>query len=161
MTTSDPTPSLPNASDAGSEPHPREIVNSRLLNAPRHLVFAAFSDPTQLTQWWGPAGFTNDILEFDLRPGGRWRLVMHAPDGTHYELEKEFVEITPPERITHRHLQEGHGFVLATTLADHEGKTLLTWRTTFDSADDFQRVKDFFTQANEQNLDRLTAHLAH
>ena len=59
----------------------RMIVTSRVINAPRHLVFRAWTDPVSPARWWGPKGFTNTFHEFDLRPGGVWRFVMHGPDG--------------------------------------------------------------------------------
>ncbi len=59
----------------------REIVSTRLVGAARELVFKAFTDPDHLAHWWGPNGFTNTFHEFDLRPGGTWRFVMHGPAG--------------------------------------------------------------------------------
>ena len=73
-----------------ANPSDREIVSTRTFAAPRERVFEAFSDPTQLARWWGPKGFTNTIHEFDLRPGGMWRLVMHAPNGADYANESRF-----------------------------------------------------------------------
>ena len=59
----------------------REIVSIRVFDFPRELVFNAWTDPEHLVHWWGPKGFTNTFHEFDLRPGGIWRFVMHGPDG--------------------------------------------------------------------------------
>ena len=67
----------------------REIVSTRVLDAPRELVFRAFSDPDLLARWWGPEGFTNTFHEFDLRPDGAWRFVMHGPDGTDYRVDPQ------------------------------------------------------------------------
>jgi len=77
----------------------REIISTRVIAAPRDLVFKAFSDPENLARWWGPKGFTNTFHEFDLRPGGAWRFVMHGPDGVDYPNESVFVEVVKPERI--------------------------------------------------------------
>lgn len=147
-------PSLP--TDALAE---RELVTSRILDAPPARVFAAFSQPEQLARWWGPKGFSNTFAEFDLRPGGAWRFVMHGPDGTDYANESVFVEVTPPERIVFRHFS-GHHFEMTLTFTEHAGKTRLDWCQRFDSAAECQRVAGFAVQANEQNLDRLQALLA-
>lgn len=138
----------------------REIVSVRVFAAPREKVFGAFADPTALAQWWGPAGFTNTIQEFDLRAGGRWRLTMRAPDGTDYHNESEFTEIAPPARIVFKHLEPVHGFQMTMLFADRDGQTELTWRMLFDSAAECDRVKGFILEANEQNFDRLAALLA-
>ena len=63
----------------------REIVTTRLLDWPRERVFRAWTDPAHLARWWGPKGFTNTFHEFDLRPGGLWRFVMHGANGADYQ----------------------------------------------------------------------------
>lgn len=138
----------------------REIVSTRVLDAPRELVFRAFSDPDLLARWWGPEGFTNNFQEFDLRPGGAWRFVMRGPDGAEYPMEKVFVEVATPERIVLRHLQPMHRFEMTMTFADEVGRTRLTWRMRFDSAEEVERIRDVLAEANEQNFDRLEAQLA-
>lgn len=137
-----------------------EIVTSRILNASPDEVFAAFRDPARLARWWGPAGFTNEFHQFDFRPGGRWHFVMIGPDQSRYALEKEFLEVIVPERIVYRNLQAGHQFRMTMTFEELAGRTELTWRMLFESNDEFLRVRDFVSQANEQNFDRLEAHLA-
>jgi len=82
---------------------PRSIIGVRELDAPRDLVFAAFTDPKHLAQWWGPNGFTTTTHSFDFRPGGVWRFVMRGPDGRDYQNRITFEEIVPPERIVYRH----------------------------------------------------------
>ena len=138
----------------------REIVSRRVFDAPRELVFRAFSDPSVLARWWGPAGFANTFQEFDLRPGGAWRLVMRGPDGAEYQLEKHFVEVTAPERIVFDHVQPMHHFRMTMTFAEDSGKTRLTWQMAFDSAEEAETVREFIAAANEQNFDRLEAELA-
>src|SRR5262245_31914101 len=82
---------------------PCSIVGSRLLDAPRELVFSVWTDPKHLAQWWGPNGFTTTTHSFDFRPGGQWRFVMHGPDGRDYQNLVTFDEISRPERIVYRH----------------------------------------------------------
>jgi uncharacterized protein YndB with AHSA1/START domain len=138
----------------------QEIVSARLISAPRELVFRAFSDPEHLAQWWGPKGFTNTFHEFELRPGGPWRFVMHAPDGAQYRNESDFVEVVRPERIVFDHLEPVHQFRMTMTFEEEAGKTRLTWRMRFESAEEYARMKGFIPAANEENFDRLEAHLA-
>src|SRR3712207_1550034 len=85
-----------------------EVVSSRVFDAPREAVFRAFAEPGILARWWGPKGFANTFREFDLRPGGAWRFVMHGPDGRDYEMVKEFVEVVAGERVVLRHVGPMH-----------------------------------------------------
>ena len=62
----------------------REIVATRVFDAPRDLVFRMWTDPAHIVHWWGPNGFTTTIHEMDVRPGGMWRFIMHGPDGVDY-----------------------------------------------------------------------------
>lgn len=146
-----------------SRPEPaeaREIASSREIDAPRERVFRAFSDPAHLAQWWGPNGFTNTFEEFDLRPGGAWRFVMHGPDGTDYPMEHVFLEVTAPERVVFKHLVKhgsDHGFEMTLTFAEQGTKTVVGWRQLFDSVAECQRVAPFVIEATEQNLDRLAS----
>lgn len=143
------------AAQAGSTAD-REFVTSRLIDAPRERVFRAFSDPVHLAQWWGPAGFSNTFHEFDLRPGGAWRFVMHGPDGADYPNESVFVEVVPPERVVVEHFSVHH-FILTITFAAQDGKTVVGWRQVFDTAAEARRIARIVVPANEQNLDRLAA----
>ncbi|MES1241851.1 MAG: SRPBCC family protein [Acidobacteriota bacterium] len=135
------------------------IVNTRLFGVPREVLFEAFSDPDQLVHWWGPKGFTNVFHEFDLRPGGSWRFVMHGPDGAEFQIEKEFIEVARPERIVLRHLDAKHGFRMTMTFADEPGGTRLTWHMLFEDPEENTRLREFISEANEQNFDRLAAWL--
>jgi uncharacterized protein YndB with AHSA1/START domain len=128
---------------------PRAIVGTREFDAPRELVFAAFTDPKHLAQWWGPNGFTTTTISFDMRPGGIWRFVMHGPDGRDYQNRITFEEIVPPERIVYRH---GGGadvepvqFRQSVLFEDvGQGRTRITWRGDFPSAAERDRViKDY------------------
>ena len=123
---------------------PRSIVGTRVFDAPRELVFSAFTDPKHLAQWWGPDGFTTTTSRFEFRQGGVWRFVMHGPDGRDYQNRITFDEIIAPERIVYRH---GGGddvepvqFNTTLTFEDLGGKTRLTWHGTFPSAEERARV---------------------
>jgi uncharacterized protein YndB with AHSA1/START domain len=135
-------------------------VSSRTFDAPREAVFDAFRDPARLARWWGPQGFRNTFREFDLRPGGRWRFTMHAPDGADYENESVFVAVRPPELIEFDHLEPVHGFRMTITLAERGRATAVTWRMRFDDAAECAAVRHMVEPANEQNFDRLAEELS-
>jgi len=113
----------------------REVTITRVLHAPRALVFAAWTEPKHLAQWWGPKGFTNPVCEIDVRIGGALRIHMRGPDGSIYPMKGEFREILPPERLafTNIALDEAGTAILegftTVTFADDGGKTRLTLHT--------------------------------
>jgi uncharacterized protein YndB with AHSA1/START domain len=76
-----------------------EFVMTRVLAAPRELVYAACTEPQHLAQWWGPRSYTLPVCEMDVRPGGTYRFVQHAPDGNEYAFHGTFREVVPPERV--------------------------------------------------------------
>ena len=136
-----------------------EISTSRIFDAPREAVFRAISDPTQLVLWWGPKGFTNTFQEFDFREGGNWRFVMHGPDGKDYKNHHTFAEISAPARVVFKHLSSPR-FQLTVSLEDEAGKTRVNWHMLFETAEACARINTYAVDGNEQNLDRLGAHLA-
>jgi len=81
----------------------REIVLSRVLDAPRELVFKAWSDPKLLVQWFGPEGFKTETLEIDIREGGRWRFIYTGPDGTRWENRMVFLRVDAPRLLEMEH----------------------------------------------------------
>lgn len=137
----------------------REIVSQRVFAASRGTVYEAFINPGHLREWWGPKGFTSTFHEFDPRVGGRWRLVLHGPDGTHYDNEKRFLEVVAGQRIVFRHEHATHGFVMTMLFADEGAGTELTWEMRFDSAEECAKIRSFVAAANEENFDRLAAYL--
>jgi uncharacterized protein YndB with AHSA1/START domain len=147
------------ASSTTEDTSAREIVSTRVFNATRDRVFEAFADPSQLPLWWGPKGFTNTFEHFDFRPGGEWRFTMHGPNGTDYPNSKTFLEVVRPERIVFQHHSPMHAFRMSLLYTDEGPKTRVTWRLLFDSADEVTKLKSFISAANEENFDRLEAHL--
>ncbi|MEJ6022232.1 SRPBCC family protein [Ramlibacter sp. PS4R-6] len=137
----------------------RECVHSRLIDAPPARVFKAIADPTHLTRWFGPAGFSSTFHEFDFRPGGLWRVDLHGPDGKDYPNEYVFLDVVEPQRVVIEHLSPdgGHHFLLTITLAREGEGTRVGWRQVFDTAEHRDKVAAFVLPANEQNLDRLQA----
>lgn len=140
----------------------RQIVMSRLVDAPRELVWKALSDPAHLVQWWGPSGFTNTFQEMDFRPGGVWRFTMHGPDGTNYPNYAVFEEITEPERISYWHgtsPEDARHFFQTLTMDEDGGKTLVSIRLVFDTVEACQKVKSFGIDGGQQTLARLDSYL--
>ncbi|HJU84374.1 MAG TPA: SRPBCC domain-containing protein, partial [Holophagaceae bacterium] len=88
---------------AGQGPAAREFGAARILEAPRELVFRLWTEPGHVEKWWGPEGFRNTIHEMEVRPGGRWRLTMHGPDGTDYPNVITYLEVLPPHRLVYHH----------------------------------------------------------
>jgi len=113
----------------------RKFVIRRELAAPRERVFQAWTDPRQLARWWGPAGFTNPVCEWDVRPGGKIYDVMRAPNGMEHAMGGEFREIVPPARLVLAcGALDGTGkllfeFVHDVNFAEANGKTTLTVRS--------------------------------
>jgi uncharacterized protein YndB with AHSA1/START domain len=143
----------------------REIVITHIFDAPRELVFEAWTDPKHVAQWWGPTGFTTTIHEMDVRPGGVWRLVMHGPDGVDYKNKIVFLEIVKPERLVYKHDPEKGtepvSFETTVTFAEQSGKTKVTLRMLFPSAEvrDHVVTKYGAVEGGNQTLGRLAEYL--
>jgi uncharacterized protein YndB with AHSA1/START domain len=137
----------------------REIVSSRIFNAPRELVFRAWSDPGHLKNWWGPAGFTNTFNEFDFRVGGKWSFIMHGPEKGNYANECEFIKIEKPLLIAWKRHSKPLFQVIATFEEVSGDKTKLVFKMLFYTADDCRKVKPFAIDKNEEIFDRLETEL--
>ena len=109
----------------------------RVFDAPRALVWKAYTDPKLIPQWWGPGYLTTKVEEIDVRPGGRWRYVQRDPDGHEYAFHGEYREVAPPERLASTFIfegQPGESSLDIATFEEVDGKTRLTVRSVFDSA---------------------------
>ena len=145
----------------------REIVISRLFNAPRELVWAAWTDPKQLSIWMGPRGFSTTTHEIDVRPGGVWRYMMHGPDGTDYPNKIVYIEVARPERLVYDHMGDDEStadsaFHTTVTFEAQGSKTKLTMRSVFPSKEARDLVVEKYgaIEGGNQTLDRLGEHLA-
>jgi uncharacterized protein YndB with AHSA1/START domain len=125
---------------------PTAIIGTRIFDAPRALVFSAWTEPRHLAQWFGPNGFSLTTKSFDFRAGGTWRFVMHGPDGRDYQNRITFDEIVPPERIVYHHggadeeQLEPVQFRTLITFEELGSKTKLTMQGIFPSAEERARV---------------------
>lgn len=120
-------------------PSEREIVMTRIFDAPRALVFKAYTDPEAVPRWWGLRSSTTIVDKMDMRPGGLWRYVQRDPDGNEYGFNGEYREIVPPERLVSTFEFEGlpgHVVVDTAVFEDLDGKTKVTVTSLFDSVED-------------------------
>ncbi len=143
----------------------REIVISRVISAPRELVFEAFSEVRHLSRWWGPEGFTTTTRAFEFRVGGAWDFVMHGPDGTDYQEWISWTEITPPERIALLHGEsrdDPNAFESTLVFAPHGTATRIVMRTIFPTKQlRDQAVERYHAiEGGEQTLSNLAAYVA-
>ncbi|MGH8338133.1 MAG: SRPBCC domain-containing protein, partial [Gammaproteobacteria bacterium] len=128
--------------DKGTQSPPQEIVITRIFDAPRALVFKAWTEPAHLARWWGPVGFTTRVCEMDSRPGGGYRFQMRSPEGIESWWYGACREIVEPERIVWSCTIEGADgkrisseTLLTVTLEEQQGRTKLTLhQAIFDSA---------------------------
>jgi uncharacterized protein YndB with AHSA1/START domain len=121
---------------AFTTPSDREIVGTRVVDAPRSLVWEAHTDPKHLQQWLlGPEGWTLPVCEIDLRPGGAWHFVWRDPDGTEMEMRGEYREVTPPERLVQTESWGGDWPETLNTLVltEEGGKTTITQTVLYPS----------------------------
>jgi len=143
----------------------REIVIERTVNAPRELVWRAWTEADQIAAWWGPNGFTTTIHEMDVAVGGVWRFMMHGPDGTDYPNKVVYREIVKPERLVYDHTDDrdppSQQFQTTVTFAAHGRKTKVTLRALFASAEArAASVKFGGIEGGAQTLARLDQHVA-
>jgi uncharacterized protein YndB with AHSA1/START domain len=142
----------------------REIVISRVIDAPRELVFEAFTEVRHLSRWWGPEGFTTTTTSFEFRVGGEWDFVMHGPDGTRYTEWITWTEIAPPERIALRHGEsrdDPNAFESALTFTPDGAATRIEMRTVFRTEElrDEAVEKYHAIEGAQQTLSNLAAYL--
>src|ERR1700732_4227552 len=116
------------ATEAGE----RELVITRVLEAPRRRVFQAWTEPDRVARWWGPQGFVTAYYAMDIRPGGAFRFCMRSPEGIEYWKQGVYREVIEPERLVFTFAWEdaegkpGHVTVVTVTFADYGDKTKLT-----------------------------------
>jgi uncharacterized protein YndB with AHSA1/START domain len=154
-----------NSIDLERDPH--SIIGTRVFDAPRDLVFSAFTDPKHLAQWWGPDGFTTTTHSFVFRSGGVWRFVMQGPDGRDYQNRIVFDEIVRPERLVYHHTGDADvepvEFTQTLTFEDlGNEQTRLIWHGKFPSAEARARViKDYGADKGlVQTMARLDEYVA-
>lgn len=141
-----------------------ELTMHRTFNAPRELVFRAFSEPELVAKWWGQRSSETIVETYDFRPGGAWRMIQRSPDGQEYAFRGSFLEIERPSRIVQTFEFEpmpGHISTDALTLTEVEGGTKLTIDSTFQSKEDLEGMLQSGMEAGaNESYDQLAELLA-
>ncbi|HTH56647.1 MAG TPA: SRPBCC family protein [Cyclobacteriaceae bacterium] len=149
-----------------SETADRELKFSRVFNAPRNLVWKAWTEPKHIAQWWGPNGFTNTIHEMEVKVGGVWDFIMHGPDGTNYSNKIVFTEVIKPELLKYDHGSDDPNDpvrfkVTVKFIALEAKKTELHMQMIFQTKEvlDFVVKKHGAIEGNTQTMNRLEEYL--
>ena len=142
----------------------REIVISRVIDAPPELVFEAFTEVRHLSRWWGPERFTTTTRAFEFRVGGEWDFVMHGPDGTDYTEWICWTEITPPVRIALLHGEsrgDPNAFESVLTFAADGAATRIEMRTVFPTQELREEAVEKYhaIEGGQQTLSNLAAYV--
>jgi uncharacterized protein YndB with AHSA1/START domain len=148
-------------------PTDRTIHIEREFDAPRDLVFATYTNPDLIPEWWGPRGTTAEVAEMDVRTGGDWRFVMHDSDGSSTSFRGTYREVTPPERIVQTFEWDGMPGYVSLETAEFEDlgdRTKVTTVTVFYTSEERDGMLGSGMEGgmNEtfQRLDELLARLA-
>jgi len=142
----------------------REIVITRVIDAPRRLVFEAFTEVRHLSRWWGPTGFTTTTRSFEFRVGGEWDFAMRGPDGTEYQEWISWTEITPAERIALLHgafRGDPNAFESVLTFEPDGEATRIRMRTVFPTRQLRDEAVEKFhaIEGGQQTLSKLDAYV--
>jgi uncharacterized protein YndB with AHSA1/START domain len=143
-------------------PADREIVMTRVFDAPRRLVFEACTKPEHLVRWFGPHGWTLPVCEIDFRPGGSWRFVLRGPDGAGMGMRGVYQEISAPERLVSTESFDDYpGESLNTlTFVEQDGKTTFTNTILYPSREVRDAViRSGMERGAGETYDRLAEHL--
>jgi uncharacterized protein YndB with AHSA1/START domain len=145
-------------------PSDREIVMTRVFDAPRRLVWEAWTSPEHLPRWMlGPEGWTMPVCELDLRPGGAWHFVWRRSDGTEMEMRGVYREVAAPERLVSTESWGGDWpeTLITLTLAEEDGKTTITQSILYPSKEARDAaLKTGMAEGVSQSFDRLAGYLA-
>jgi uncharacterized protein YndB with AHSA1/START domain len=152
------------AADASSTAD-REIAMSRTFAAPRELVWKAWTEREHVERWWGPRGFTTTVLEMDVRVGGRWRFIMHGPDGTDYPNRIVYHKVEKPGRLECVHGSDQDddpmAFDVTVTFEEEGGRTTVTNRIVFRTPEQREaKVKFGAVELGKQTLEKLEEYVA-
>jgi len=143
-------------------PSDREVVMTRVFDAPRSLVWEAWTNPEHVPQWLlGPEGWTMPVCEIDLRPGGEWHFVWRRTDGTEMEMRGEYREITPPERLVCTESWGGDWPETLNTLilTEDDGKTTMTQTVLYPSKEARDAALETgMKEGASESFDRLAEH---
>ncbi len=137
----------------------RELVMTRIFDAPRELVWEVCTQARHMVHWWGPSKYTTIECELHVRPGGSWRIEQKGSDGTIYPFHGVFDEVIPPERFTHSFIFQNFPALKVTVILEDlgGGKTKLTGITRFNSAEERNAIAPDMERGANESYDRLAA----
>ncbi|MET0245103.1 MAG: SRPBCC domain-containing protein [Flavitalea sp.] len=139
------------------------LIHTRLLNAPRELVWEVWTNPDHIKEWWGPDGFSLTTKSMHVEPGSNWQFVMHGM-GQDWQNKIEYTEVIKPSLLTYRHTGERsdeYNFTVTILFEEHEGKTMLTMKSIFSSKEIIDELnrKVNAIEGGKQTLNRLTGYV--
>jgi uncharacterized protein YndB with AHSA1/START domain len=143
-----------------------DLVWERTFDAPRDLVWQAFTDPARIPRWWGPHGSTAVVVEMDVRPGGKWRFISRAPGRDDVPFMGEYLDVEPPDRFKQTFIVDVDGMrdhvgVESYTFEETDGRTTLTSRSHFPSAEELEAaLATGMIAGGVETWDRFAAMLA-
>lgn len=147
-----------------AEPGKHDILMTREFNAPRELVFKAFTDPTLVPKWWGPSAYTTIVDQMEVKKGGTWRYIQRGGEDEEYAFNGVYHEIASPERIVHTFEFEGmpgHVVLETVTFTEQDGKTIMTDLSVFQTVEDRDgMIQAGMESGSTESWDRLEAILA-
>ncbi len=145
-----------------------ELVWERVFDAPRELLWKALTEPERVARWWGPRRFSTEVVEMDVRPGGKWRYINRGADGAEYPFKGEYLEIVPPEKFVWTFIPDMEPFnqgepgtetFILEDLGD--GRTKLTARSDFGSVEALEgALGTGMIEGGIESWDRLAEELA-
>jgi uncharacterized protein YndB with AHSA1/START domain len=152
------------AHDTVEDTADRQMVITRTIDAPRALVWQAWTQPQHIAAWWGPDGFRTTIHEMAVAVGGVWRFIMHEPDGTDYPNRIVYREIVEPERLVYDHDDDSPNPIISfrstVTFENMGGRTTVTMRAVFPTKEAREAALKFGAEeGGKQTLARLDGHV--
>lgn len=143
-----------------AEPGKQDIILTRTFDAPRALVFQAYTDPKLIPQWWGPRKYKTIVDRMELKKGGIWRYINRGSDGQEFAFNGVYHEIAAPERLLYTYefegMPPGRAGIVTITFEEQNGKTLLTDKSLFQSVEDRDAVvQSGMEQGAAETFDRF------
>src|SRR4030066_614634 len=150
--------------DITAPPGRQEVIVTRMIHAPRELVFKTVTDPILVPQWWGPRRFSTKVHKMVVIPGGIWRFLQRDQEGKEYGFHGVYHDVVIPERLVYTMEYEGmprHVTLYVDTFEDDKGKTIMTSTTIFESVEDRdQMLKWGMEDGTTETTNRLNELLA-
>jgi len=143
-----------------AEPGKQEIIIIHHFNAPRDMVFKAYTNPELIPHWWGPKRLTTKVEQMEPRPGGQWRFVQHDSEGNEYAFHGVYHEVARPERVIYTFEFEGtpgHVLMETVTFKEVDSKTMMRDISVFQSVEDRdEMLKTGMEEGASESMERFS-----